>query len=215
MKIRTLLRLLLLLLLLLLPVIQGCALMVYPFARAFGSPSEGELQQCRVAFECLKAGRFTARIVAYPATDPVGMRKDEYPGTALLMAEQLRSKGRTNCTTAPAAPLVEPRPLGHNQLRYAWSRAHTLSQWVKTAQPKGDSHLFVEILSTHSGNIIGIQGYVVDASGHVAYERLLNSHQYGENPPKDTEAACQLILRLFLNCLDQPAERIFPPYGVG
>jgi hypothetical protein len=189
--------------------------MVYPLARAFGSPSEVELKQSRVAFERLKAGRFTARIVAYPAADPVGMRTDAFPGTALLLAEQLRSKGWTNCTTAPAAPLVEPSPLGHNQLRYAWNRAHTLSQWVKTARPEGDFHLFVEILSSGSGDIIGIQGYVVDASGHFAYERLLNSHHYGGNPPHDPEAACQLILRIFLNCLDQPAERIFPPYGVG
>jgi len=206
---------LLLALLLLLPVIQGCALVMYPLARAFGSPSEGELKQCRVAFERLKAGRFTARIVAYPAADPVGMRTNAYSGTALRLAEGLRSKGWTNCTKAPAVPLVKPRPLGHNQLRYAWKRAHTLSQWVKTARPEGDFHLFVEILSSGSGDIIGIQGYVLDASGHVAYERLMNSHHFGKNPPRDPEAACQLILRIFLNSLDQPAERIFPPYGVG
>jgi hypothetical protein len=143
------------------------------------------------------------------------MRKEIYPGTAELMAEQLRAKGWTNCTTVPAAPPVKLKPLGHNQLRYAWTRAHTYARWVRTARPEGDFHLFVEILSAPSGYIIGIQCYVVDASGHVAFERLLNSHQFGGNPPKDAEAACNLILRIFLNHLDQPAERIFPPYGVG
>jgi hypothetical protein len=212
MKIRLIL---LLISLILLPIIQGCTVMVYPFARAFGSPSESELKQCRVAFERLKAGRFTVRTVVYPAADPVGMRKDAYPGTAVLMAEQLRAKGWTNCTTAPTTPPVEPRRLGANQLRYAWNRAHAYGQWVRTARPEGDFHLFVEILSDPSGNIIGIQAYVLDASGQVAYERLLNSHQFGGNPPKNPEAACQLILRVLLNHLDQADPCIFPPYGVG
>ena len=206
---------LLLLPLLLLPAIQGCTAMVYPLARAFGSPSEGELKRCRAAFERLKAGRSTARIVVYPAADPVSMRQDAFPGTAALMEEQLRVKGWTNCTTAPAAPAVNPMPLGHNQLRYAWNRAHACGQWVRTAKPEGDFHLFVEILSSPSGNIIGIQCYVLDASGQVAYERLLNSHHFGTNPPQNPEAACQRILRGFLNNLERPADSIFPPYGVG
>lgn len=138
-------------LLLLLPAIQGCAIMIYPVARACGSPSESDLKKCRVAFDRLKAEGLAARMVIYPATDPVGMRKDAYPGTAMLMAEQLRSKGWTNCTVAPAAPLVEPSPLGHNQLRYAWNRAHILSQWVKTTRPGDGFHVFVEILTSPSG----------------------------------------------------------------
>ena len=205
----------LLLPLLLLPFIQGCVLMVYPLARAFGSPSESELKRCRAAFEHLKAGRFTARIVVYPALDPVGMRKEAYPGTALLMTQQLQAKGWTNCSTAPTAPPVEPRRLGANQLRYAWKRAHAYGQWVRTARPEGDFQLFVEVLSSPSGNIIGIQCYALDASGQVAYERLLNSHQFGGKPPKNPEAACRLMLQILLNHLNQADPCISPPYGVG
>ena len=185
MRIRTIL---LPLALLLLPVMQGCKLMVYPCARAFGSPSESELKQCRAAFERLKAGRFTAQAVVYPAADPVGMRQDAYSGTAEVMAEQLLAKGWTNCLIATVAPQVKPLPLGHNQLRYAWNRAHAYSQWVRTARPVGDIHLFVEAMSPSEGKIIGIQCYVVDASGQVAYYRLLNSHFYGRNPPRTPEA---------------------------
>lgn len=211
MKIRTIL----LLLPLLLPLIQGCTAMAYPFARAFGSPSESELKQYRSAFARLQAGRLIARIVVYPATDPVGLRQEAYTGSAELMTEQLRAKGWTNCTTTSTPPPVEASPLGHNQLRYAWNRAHAYGQWVKTTRPEGDFHLFVEILSSSSNNIIGIHCYVLDAAGQVAYERLLNSHHFGRNTPRDAEAACQLILRGFLNNIDQPAERIFPAYGVG
>ena len=200
---------------LLLPVQQGCRPMMYPFARAFGSPSEGELAKCREAFDRLKSGRATVRVLAHPATDPVGMRREPYAGTAEQMAGQLQENGWGNGAAAASAPAVEATPLLRNQLRYVWTRALLYGTWVKTARPEGDFFMFVEVLSPPSGTVIGVHGYVVDASGQVAYTRLLNSHHFGDHPPKDPEAACRMILKVFLRDLERRAEEIFPPYGVG
>jgi len=199
----------------LLLLVQGCQLMMYPCARAFGSPSESELKQCRAAFEHLKEGRTTARTVVYPVVNPRQEQPMALAGTAAYVAEQLQAKGWTNCTIATNPPAVAGTPLGHNQLRYMWDRAHGYSQWVRDSQPAGDFHLFIEILSARSGEIIGIHCYVVDATGQIAYVRLSNSHHFGDQPPQDSEAACQFILKFLLHSLESPAEIVFPKYGVG
>jgi len=195
--------------------VQGCQLMMYPCARAFGSPSENELKHCRTAFEHLKEGRTTARTVIYPAVNPMEEQPIALPGTASFMAELLRTNGWSNCTIATKSPAVAGPPLGHNQLRYLWNRAHNYSQWVRDSQPVGDFHLFVEILSAPSGKIIGIHCYVVDGTGQIANVRLSNSHHFGDEPPQDSEAACQFILKFLLHSLESPAEKVFPRYGVG
>ena len=195
--------------------VPACKPMLYPAARAFGSPSEGELKKCRTAFIRLKDARATARIVVYAAIDPVGTRKDPFAGTAELLAEQLKEKGWTHCSCASGVPSVQPTPLLRNQLRYTWSRAHLYGRWVETTRPEGDFFLFLEVLAPPANGIIGIQCYVVDASGQVAYARLMNSHHFGGTTPKDPETACRLILRAFLRDLERRAEEVFPPYGVG
>jgi len=210
MSIRTLL-----LPLLLLAGIQACKPMMYPLARAFGSPSEGELKKCRAAFDRLKTGQATLRLKLYPALDPVGHRKSGYPGTTAVQADLLAAKAWSHCSAADALPGVAATPLGSNQMRYSWNRARDYGKWVASARPEGDFHVFTEILAGPSSGIIGIQMYVVDASGQVAYQRLMNSHHFGGTPPGDAETASRLILQVFLRDLERPSDQVFPPYGVG
>jgi hypothetical protein len=201
--------------LLLLPGIQGCAPMMYPLARAFGSPAESELKKCRVAFERLKAERATARILAYQALEPVGARVGGFPGTAEQTTERLRAHGFSAVRAVADPPRIKPTPLGANQLRYVWTRAHAYGAWVQSVRPEGDYHLFLEILAPPSGGILGAHCYILDGMGQVAYRRLMNSHHFGNHPPQDPEAACGLILQILLQDLERPADSIFPPYGVG
>ena len=210
MSIRTLL-----LPLLLLAGIQACKPMMYPLARAFGSPSEGELKKCRAAFDRLKTGQATLRLKLYPALDPVGHRKSGYPGTTAVQADLLAAKAWSHCSAADALPGVAATPLGSNQMRYSWNRARAYGAWVASAHPEGDFHLFTEVLSHPSGAVIGIHLYVVDASGQLAFQRLMNSHHFGGNVPADPLAAALRILRIFMRDIDRPADEVFPPYGVG
>lgn len=205
----------LLLLLLLLPVMQGCKFLLYPAARAFGGPSEGELKRCRTAFDRLKAGRANHRLKLYPTVDPLGRWKQGYPETPDVLAQQLRVTGWQSCSITTTLPGVEPTPLGHNQMRYSWNRARAYGAWVASAHPEGDFHLFTEVLSHPSGAVIGIHLYVVDASGQLAFQRLMNSHHFGGNVPADPLAAALRILRIFMRDIDRPADEVFPPYGVG
>lgn len=204
-----------LLVLLLLSGSQGCRVMAYPFARAFGAPSEGELKACRQAFEHMKAQRSSARVLVFPAIEPVRGGELGSGEATERAAARLRAGGFSAARAAQVRPTVAPTPLGANQLRFAWDRAHAYAAWIRTTQPEGDFHLFLEVLVAPSGGIIGVQCHVLDGSGQVAYERLMNSHHFGSAPPKTPEDACAWILRTFLRDLDRPAESVFPPYGVG
>jgi len=89
-----------LLTLLCLPAIQGCKPMLYPVARAFGGPSEGELKLRRAAFDRLKATRATAKILVYPALR-VRRGKPTRP----------RPPWRWSCCRATAGPTARrPKP---------------------------------------------------------------------------------------------------------
>ena len=189
--------------------------MLYPLARAFGSPTESELRKCRVAFDDLKARWATARVVVYAAGDPTGAREGGFAGTADLLAGRLREAGWAACSVAPAAAPVEPTPLEGNQLRYAWKRARAYAKWVQGARPGGDFLIFTEVLTSSAGGVVGIHMFVVEGDGEVAYQRLLNSHHFATSQPPDPAAACGLILQVFLRDLGKSADEVFPPYGVG
>jgi len=193
----------------------GCKPMLYPVARAFGGPSEGELKRCRVTFERLQAGRGSLRLQVSPAVDPVGRWKAGYPDTVDAQVQQLRVTGWSGCIATATLPGVEPTPLGRNQMRYSWNRARAYGAWVAGSHPEGDFHLFTEVLTHPSGAIIGIHLYVVDASGQVAYQRLMNSHHFGGNTPADPRDAALRILWVFMRDIDRRADEVFPPYGVG
>ncbi len=205
----------LLLALLVLPGSQGCKPMLYPVARAFGGPAEGELKLRRVAFDRLKAARSTAKILVYPAFRPAHPARETYPGTAELAVELLRGYGWAGCVAAQDPPPIPATPLGGNQLRYVQSRARNYSDWAKTAKPEADFLVILEALKTATGEIVGVHCYVLEASGQVAYARQFNSHQFGA-PSIDLPAnAVAFALRELSWDVQKPADQVHPPYGVG
>jgi hypothetical protein len=189
----------------------GCKPLLYPVARAFGSPSEGELARCRRAFERLKARESASRVVVYPVSDPRGRGLE---GATEAAARTVEILGSTGCRSAAEVPPVPPLPLGSNQMRYVWNRAHAYEAWVRQARPAGDFFLFLEVMQAPSGEVMGCHIYVVDASGQIAYTRLMNSHHFG-NTLSGPTAACERLSRQLLLDLKKPANQVFPPYGVG
>jgi hypothetical protein len=189
----------------------GCKPLLYPFARAFGSPSEGDLARCRTAFERFKSRGPTAQVLVHPATDPRGPGLLGSPeATARAVAVLGFAGAQRVAEAAPVAPLA----LGANQMRYVWNRAHAYEAWVRQAHPTGDYALFLEVMQAPTGQVMGCHIYVVDATGQIAYTRLMNSHQFG-NSLKDPTAACVRLVRQLLLDLQKPADQVFPPYGVG
>lgn len=193
----------------------ACKPLLYPVARAFGSPAEGELKLRRAAFERLKAQRATARILVHPLVDPIGRRQQPPPVTSELAAKLLREGGWTGAVAAPATPEVAPIPLGRNQLRFVQDRARAYGAWAKATKPEADFLVVVEVLSSAPGRVHGIHGYVLEASGQVVLVHLQNSHHFGTEPPKDAEQACRWMVRLLLRDLERPALEIHPRWGIG
>jgi hypothetical protein len=201
-------------LLLLLPQ-AGCKPLLYPVARAFGGPSEGELKNCRLAFDGLKASISKARIVVFPALNPTGRRSAPFSGTGEVLAAALREQGAVGARMAEGPADLTATRLGSNQMRYTWERARAWGEWVRTSHLEGDYFLFVEILEGPPGKVAGIQAYVVDASGQAAYVHLMNSHHFKGQPPQDAGAACELAEKGLFRHLQMMADAFFPPYGVG
>lgn len=193
----------------------GCKAMLYPAARTFGSPSEGELKKCRLAFSRLKAELATARVVVFPACDPTG-RKPGWDGTmGAFMANLLKTKCGTRSSASDLPPSVAPAPYKGNQMRYLWNRARAYGDWLKQSKPQGDFFGFVEIAANARGEAMGLQFYLLDATGQIAYARLLNSHHFGGKPPVGPETACERMVEVFRSDLTKEPEQVFPPYGVG
>jgi hypothetical protein len=188
--------------------------MLYPLARAFGGPSEGQLKRCRAAFERLKAQKGTARIVVHSALDPRPLGAWD-PGTAEQLAALMREKGMANAVAAPAPQGVEPLPLGGNQMRYAWTRARAYGDWIRKTRPEGDFFMIVEMFHQPAGEIVGLQVYVLDRMGDIAYLRLMNSHHFQRPSLPGPQEAITLLHGLFQRGLTRQAEEQFPPYGVG
>ena len=205
-------------LLLLLPLLLGssaCKPMLYPLARAFGGPSEGELQLRRVAFDRLKASKATARILVYPMVDP---RRAESPfaaATAETAAALARGEGLAGAVAATTFHTVPPSPLGANQMRYTQNRATAYAAWTAAHRPDADFVMFLEAMTDASGQVGGIQLYVVEASGQVAYARLYNSHHFNGTPPSGADNICGVMLRTLKFDLMRLSTDVHPPYGVG
>ncbi|HJV90310.1 MAG TPA: hypothetical protein VJ623_08410 [Holophagaceae bacterium] len=194
----------------------GCSRLAYPFARAFGGPSEAELRACRPAFERMKAGLPTAVFVVHPALVPKGPAGDPLPGTAERLAEGLRRLGAAQAQAQATPPEVAMTPLGRNQMRFTWTRARAYGTWVRANHPPGDFHVFQEMLRSPDGVVRGMMLYVVESSGQVAFVSLWNSHHFeGGVAPASPEAACDLMLLRFRKSLTWDAQRMFPPYGIG
>ncbi len=205
-------------LLLLLPLLLGssaCKPMLYPLARAFGGPSESELKLRRVAFDRLKASKATARILVYPLVDP---RRAENPyalATAETAAALAKGEGLAGAVAATAFHAVPPSALGGNQMKYTQGRARAYAAWTAAQRLDTDFVLFLEAMTDAAGSVGGIQLYVVEASGQVAYARLYNSHHFNGTPPNGADNICGVMLRTLKFDLMRLATDVHPPYGVG
>jgi hypothetical protein len=200
---------------LLLFALPACRPMLYPAARAFGSPSEDELKRCRVAFEQFKARPAQAQIVVHEVVDPRGSGATRHLQAAGCLAASFQAQGLANVSPAAFRPEVDPTPLGRNQLRYTWRRAHAYGDWIERMRPEGDYFVFVEMLPRPSGEIVGIQTYILDRTGAVAYARLLNSHHFGRPALKDSQEGITFLLQVLQKDLVRRGTELFPPYGVG
>lgn len=205
------------------PLHAGAEVLFYPFARAFGGPAESELKQCRVAFAKLQSDFATSRVLVQPVLVRPGATslEDERawrPGMAQNLVNAIRREGGMNyglgLKVQPAVASVGATEFKHNQLRYLWSRAGEYAKSLKAAKPAGDYLMFVEIFGGRD-HVGAIQVYLFDASGQLAYCRLFNSHQFGNDLSVGTGAALTFIAQRLLEDLRKTPEMVFPPYGVG
>ena len=200
---------------LMLPPLQaGSGILLYPLARAFGSPSESELAKCRQAFHQLQADLGTSRVAVMPVFFVDGGRRVWRADLAEAIIREAGVRSSAQFAVPVPAPAVAPAVLGHNQLRYLWERASVFAEWVKADHPAADYVWIAEIWG-HGGKVGAIHVYVFDVRGQLAYCRLFNSHQFGPNLPLEGDAAVQLLVRRFFEDLQKDPVRIFPPYGVG
>lgn len=197
-----------------LPPLKAGNVLLYPLARAFGSPSEAELARCRQAFQQLQSGLGTSRVAVAPVFFADGGRRQWRPDLAAAIIREAGAHTSARLEVTAAVPEVAPAVLGHNQLRYLWERAAVYADWVKAAHPAGDYVWLAEIWG-HDGQVGAIHVYVFDARGQLAYCRLFNSHQFGPALPLAGEEPVRLLVRCLFEDLQKDAEKIFPRYGVG
>lgn len=200
--------------LLLSPLQAGSNILLYPLARAFGSPPEAELAKCRQAFQQLQSRLDTSRVTVQPVLLVEGGRRAWRQNLAEAVVREVGAHTKARLTVADTTPEVAPTRLGHNQLRYTWERAAEYSRWVQAARPAGDYVWFIEIWASR-GKVGAIQVYVLEADGQVAYCRLFNSHQFGPDLALAGEAAIRLAVQRFFQDLPKDPRAVFPPYGVG
>ncbi len=191
-------------------------ILLYPFARAFGSPPEAELARCRVAFSRLAADWNHAHILVLPVWQ-AGLQVEPRPENwrqdlAFALARGAGAPpGRFRM--ADAAPAVAPMEMGHNQLRYLWQRAELYRRWVQESSPAADYVWCLELLGPPD-HVVAIQVYIFDRSGQIAYCRLYNSHQFGR-PALTFKRALGLVIHHLREDLQRDPLAVFPPYGVG
>lgn len=178
-----------LLLAVLLPLHEGCSALLSPFARAFGAPSERELQGWRASFDRLKTTHATSRVRVFPIVD-LGAGSLGAPTSARL-THLLQQKGWTHAHPAPTPPPLFAHEPFHNQMRFVVSRARTYAAWAKSQPQDADFLLLVEMLQDRQGKAAGIHVYVLEGSGQIAYVGWMNSHTLGAHLPETMEVVSE------------------------
>lgn len=200
--------------LLLSPLQAGSNILLYPLARAFGSPPEAELARCRQAFQQLQTRLETSRVMVQPVFLVDDGERTWRKNLAERVVREAGAHTKARLILADTAPAVAPARLGHNQLRYTWERAAEYTRWVKATRPAEDYVWFIEIWGAQ-GKVAAIQVYLLESSGQVAYCRLFNSHQFGPDLALHGDAAIRLAVHRFFQDLPKDPRAIFSPYGVG
>ncbi|MBS0663608.1 MAG: hypothetical protein JSR48_10120 [Verrucomicrobia bacterium] len=194
--------------------IGGCREVMYPLARALGSPPEADLAACRTAFANLKAHlpQSLVRVEPVQYAPSFNARQWRYDWAEGL-AREAHLRVSTRYEVAPIAPGVVPTRFSRNQLRYLWERAIAYSNWLKSSPPGAD-YIWCTEMFTQDGKVIAIQVFVYDAKGQLAYCRLFNSHHFGKDL-NEGDDALKLVVRTLFDDLKRTPEQIFPPYGIG
>ncbi|HND60162.1 MAG TPA: hypothetical protein PLB90_01700 [Opitutaceae bacterium] len=192
----------------------GANVLLYPFARMFGAPSEAELAKCRVAYAEFRATLGTRPIRVAPVLWKDGPKGTWSRPIAEALARELRASTSAPVMVEPGKPDVPAPDFGHNQLKYLWARGAEYAAWRRAAPPLDGYMLCAEVWG-HHGKVGAIQVYVFDAKGQIAYCRLYNSHQFGDNLPLEPDEPLRLIVRHLFEDLQKKPEEAFPPYGVG
>ena len=194
--------------------------LMYPLARAFGSPPESELVQCRNAFRQLQVKLETSRLEIQPVLFVAGGDGRWHDGSqqwsviiAQEVATEMAKRTKANLVLVTARPNVDfPGKMYHNQLQYLWDRAEQYSQWVKASRPSADYVLIIEMFSGAGKKEAAAQLYVIDASGQIAISRLM---RFPGAPASDKSILVKPIINALFDSIRMDANALFPPYGVG
>ncbi len=193
-------------------------LLLYPFARMFGSPSESELAKCRQAFRQWQARPPSCLVCVQPVlwvTPHRGGPTRSYRlDRANALVTRLEKLDRVRLVLALDPPTVAPDPFERNQLRYTWKRAATYAKYTAQLHPAESYVLFTEVWGA-GANVAAIQIYLVDASGQIVYCRLFNSHQFGPNLHLKGPTWLDFLVPVLLRDMEREPEELFPKYGVG
>lgn len=200
------------------PLVAGTEVLLYPFARAFGSPSEAYLAKCRTAFGQFQARDANCRVlvqpVMYVSRQQSGTTVAYRADLANALIKRLAPALHAGLSRAESSPAVARAEFKRNQLRYTWTRAEQYSDYTASTHPQADYVLFTEVW-TVGRKVAALQIYLLNSSGQVAYCRLFNSHQFGNDLPLDGPAWMEFLARHFLQDLQREPGQIFPKYGVG
>ena len=200
------------------PARAGTEILFYPFARLFGGQSESELVRCRVAFQQMQTNFAISHLVVMPVlvadSGTVAENCQWHCDLAAAVVRDISARTSAKVEISATEPKVAmPKPF-HNQLRYLTKRSAAYGAWVKATHPPGD-YVFVAEIFGGKEIIYAIQIYVFNSSGQLAYSRLLNSHQFGNNLTLSGDAPVEKVADTFLKDLKRDVQNIFPPYGVG
>jgi hypothetical protein len=201
---------------LLLVVCSGCTAILYPAARAFGSPSERELVSCRAHLREMQSSLPKAKLIVHPPCVITRSGGRWETNATARVVEALKSKGFADVVAEDSLPAVPARSPGWNQLRFTWRRAHAYSAWAWGSKLEPGWHVFADFVVL-DGQLAGFGIYVTDADGNLALVRIMNSHQSGwkAGQPGLIESGCNMLVNALLGILKMSPERLYPPYGVG
>lgn len=193
----------------------GCAMMLYPVARAFGSPAESEFEVFREGYSRMKETLAGGRVVVFPTWVLSGGTTAWSVEAAAPAVAVLASGPAAGATPVVVRPEVADLELGRNQLRFLWSRARQYAKWVSAAHPEGDYFVFTEVFVASGGEAVGGQLYVVDAAGRICFARVANSHHFDPAGMPGPALLVEWMTRRFVIDLAKPPLAVFPKWGVG
>lgn len=195
---------------------SGCAMMLYPIARAFGGASESQLAISRKACADMKTAIVTGPLFVSPTLVFRAWKPAFETGAAGMVVERLRRDVNTNAELIGETPAVTETVHGGNQLRYMNARGRAYAAWVAAKKAPAGHWVFTEIIANREGTeVVGGYCWVIDASGRIAYNRLFNSHFFKSPSLPGFDAFLDFVMKTFVRDLAREPIELFPKWGVG